>query len=157
MSAGEQATVGQRFAALPNSFHCGCPTCFLEGTRNKLVRKATSCGAVESYTVHAVMRTACRPQGHSQEAGAQDDPLLLRRSNLLFNPTPPALLVVSLAGLKVIRKKLVRKAIDMIKKLADGSAKAAEELEAAQKEAGEGERLFWAGCAFCVVEPCFAV
>lgn len=41
-------------------------------------------------------------------------------------------------GLKVIRKKLVRKAIDMIKKLADGSAKAAEELEAAQKEAGEG-------------------
>ncbi|KAI7840066.1 hypothetical protein COHA_006196 [Chlorella ohadii] len=42
-------------------------------------------------------------------------------------------------GLKVIRKKLVRKAIDMIKKLADGSAKAAEELEAAQKEAGEEE------------------
>lgn len=42
-------------------------------------------------------------------------------------------------GLKVIRKKLVRKAIDMIKKLADGSAKAAEELEAAQKEAGEDE------------------
>ncbi len=30
----------------------------------------------------------------------------------------------------------------MIKKLADGSAKAAEELEAAQKEAGEGEQIF---------------
>jgi len=29
----------------------------------------------------------------------------------------------------------------MIKKLADGSAKAAEELEAAKKEAGEGERF----------------
>ncbi|KAI3433912.1 hypothetical protein D9Q98_003714 [Chlorella vulgaris] len=45
-------------------------------------------------------------------------------------------------GLKVIRKKLVRKAIDMIKKLADGQDRALKELEekdAAKAAAAEGE------------------
>jgi hypothetical protein len=40
------------------------------------------------------------------------------------------------AGLKVIRKKLVRKAIDMIKKLADGQDRALKELE--EKDAAKG-------------------
>jgi hypothetical protein len=41
------------------------------------------------------------------------------------------------AGLKVIKKKLVRKAIDMIKKLADGEARAKKELEEKKEEEGE--------------------
>lgn len=46
---------------------------------------------------------------------------------------PPASPLAPPPGLKVIRKKLVRKAIDMIKKLADGSAKAQAKLEEAEK------------------------
>jgi hypothetical protein len=43
------------------------------------------------------------------------------------------------AGLKVIKKKLVRKAIDMIKKLADAEVKAAKKGEE-EKEEGESRR-----------------
>lgn len=54
----------------------------------------------------------------------------------LFPPGSPP------AGLKVIKKKLVRKAIDMIKKLADGEVKARKEAEEKKAEEGEprGER-----------------
>lgn len=50
----------------------------------------------------------------------------------------------SSAGLKVIKKKLVRKAIDMIKKLADGEVKARKEVEEKKEE---GERGGGGGCS----------
>jgi hypothetical protein len=43
-----------------------------------------------------------------------------------------------LAGLKVIKKKLVRKALDIIRKLSDGEIKGREkEVEASEEEASE--------------------
>lgn len=52
------------------------------------------------------------------------------------------------AGLKVIRKKLVRKAIDMIKKLADGQDRALKELE--EKDAAKGGwNVYSRGCFEC--------
>ena len=46
------------------------------------------------------------------------------------------------SSLKTIRKKLVRKALDMIRKIADGQAAAQEEAEEEEKKDDKGARAF---------------
>lgn len=84
-----------------------------------------------------------------------------RRSTLRPPPPHPPIhpaplhTTTTAAGLKVIRKKLVRKALDMIKKVADGAAKAAEQLEEARKaEGGELGPGALAGCVLTVWWRC---